>query len=88
MKQYTSIPLVPTVLLTPVANLPPVSTTPAVLVTKFAAVVVDTYGKFATGVVDTGGKLPLVLLIPVVHLSNFSKKFVMTLMFFSGLVGR
>jgi hypothetical protein len=55
---------------------------------KFAAGVVDTCGKFATGVVDTSGKLPLVLLIPVMYLSNFRKKFVMTLMLFSGLVGR
>jgi hypothetical protein len=34
----------------------------------FATGVVDTGSKFAAGVVDTGGKLPLVSLIPVVHL--------------------
>ncbi len=54
----------PQVLLRPVANWPPVSK----LVAKFAAGVVATGGKFAAGVVDTGGNLPLVSLIPVVHL--------------------
>jgi hypothetical protein len=51
-----------------VANLPPVSTTLGKMVAKFAAGVVDTGGKFAAGVVDIGGNLPLVSLIPVVHL--------------------
>ncbi len=35
---------------------------------KFAAGVVETGGRFAADVVDTGGNLPLVSLIPVVHL--------------------
>jgi hypothetical protein len=42
-------------------------------VEKFATGVADTGGKFATGVVDTGGNftnLPLVSLIPVVHLDS------------------
>ncbi len=37
---------------------------------NFATGVVDTGGNFAAGVVDTGGKLPLVSLIPVVHLDS------------------
>ncbi len=59
--------------------MPPVLKTPAELVAKFSVGLIDTGGKFAAGVVDTGGNfaggviemmanLPLVLLIPVVHL--------------------
>jgi hypothetical protein len=74
------------------ANLPPVSTTQAELVAKFAA-----------GVVDTRGNLPLVSLTPVANLPpvsyrwctltceyfrEFSKKFEMTLVLFSGAWGK
>jgi hypothetical protein len=78
-----------------------VSTTQGKLVAKFAAGVVDTGGKFAAGVVDTGGNLPpvsltpaanlpLVSLTPVVHLDfrEFSKKFEMILILFSGAWGK
>ncbi len=79
--------------LTPVANLPPVSTTQGELLAKFSAGVVDTGGKFAAAVVDTGGKLPLVLLIPVVHLDfrispQIFEKFEMILMLFLGAWGK
>jgi hypothetical protein len=47
---------------------PPVATTPVVLVDKFVAGVVDTSGKCATCVIDIGNNLPLVSLMPVVHL--------------------
>jgi hypothetical protein len=89
----------PPALLTPAANLPPVSTTRAELVAKFAAGVVDTGGKFATGVVDTnrrqfatgvidtGGKF-LWYTLTCEYLSEFSKKFEMTLMLFSGAWGK
>jgi hypothetical protein len=69
-----------------VANLPPVSTTQAELVAKFAA-----------SVADTSANLPLVSFAPVsltpvvVHLDlqrEFSKKFEMTLMLFSGARGK
>jgi hypothetical protein len=84
--------------------LPPVSTTQGELVAKFATGVVDTGGKFAADVVDTGGNLPPlsltpeanlppVSLTPVVHLDlqifrEFSKKFEMIQMLFSGAWGR
>jgi hypothetical protein len=59
---------------------------------KFTASVVDTGGKFATGVVDTGGKFATMSLILAVHLDldlrQFSKKFEMTQMLFSGDWGR
>ncbi len=60
---------------------------------KFSAGVIDTGGKFAAGVVDTGGNLPPVSLTPVVHLDlqylrEFSKKFEMILMLFSGAWGK
>jgi hypothetical protein len=64
-----------------VANLPPVSITPAELVAKFATGVVDTGGKFAAGVVDTGGKFSTGV---VDRWYTSSKKFLMTLVLFSG----
>jgi hypothetical protein len=59
----------------------------------FATSVVDNRRQFATGVVDTSGNLPLVKLIPVVHLhlrisQRIFKKFEMTLMLFSGGWGK
>ncbi len=60
----------------------------------FGTGVVDTGSKFAAGVVDTGGKLPLVSLIPVVHLDLqispqiFEKKIVMFLMLLSEAWGK
>ncbi len=47
-------------------------------VAKFAVGVVNTSGNFATGVVDTGGAHLLA------YLCEFSKKFEMILMLFSG----
>jgi hypothetical protein len=62
---------------------------------KFTASVVDTGGKFAKGVVDTGGKFATVSLIPArrctltcEYLRQFSKKFEMTQMLFSGDWGK
>jgi hypothetical protein len=70
----------PPVLLTPVENLPPVSKTLAKLVAKFAVGVVYTSGKFATSVVATGGAPWLAK-----YLREFSKKFKMFLMGYSGV---
>ncbi len=82
--------------------LPPVSTTQGELVAKFAAGVIDTGGKFAAGVVDTGGKCHRCHWHRLFHrcrwhqwctltceyLREFSKKFEMILMLFSGAWGK
>jgi hypothetical protein len=90
--------------LTPVANLPTVSTTPAELVAKFAAVLlipganlppVSLIPRAILPPVSLtrGASLPLVLLLPVVHLdlrisTEFSKKFEMIQVLFSGAWGQ
>jgi hypothetical protein len=72
-----------------------VSTTQAELVAKFAAGVDDTGGKFAAGVVDTGGNFASGVIdrcqichrwctLTGEYLREFSKKFEMALMLFSG----
>jgi hypothetical protein len=49
---------------------------------KFAASVIDAGGKFATGVVETGGA-------PICeYLREFSEKFEMTLLLYSGAWGK
>jgi hypothetical protein len=78
-----------------------VSTAQGELVEKFATGVIHTDGKFAAGVADTGGNLPPVSLTPVEnllpvskctlsceYLCEFSKKFKMTLLLFSGAWGK
>ncbi len=67
--------------------MPLVSTTLAKPVAKFAACFVDTGGKFATGVVDTGGNFATpVANLTCEYLREFSKKFEMVLMGYSGAV--
>ncbi len=70
--------------LPPVYKLTPVARyyTPAIPVAKFAVSVVNTSGNFATGVIDTGGAHLLA------YLCEFSKKFEMILMLFSGTWGK
>jgi hypothetical protein len=65
-------------------KMPPVSTTPAVLVTKFTTNVNDNCGKFASGVADTSKLCTLTCK----YLSEFSKKFEITLMLFSWTWGK
>jgi hypothetical protein len=79
----TPVVNLPPVSLTPVANLPPVSTILAKVVEKFAAGLVDTGGKFATGVVDIGGA-PWI----AEYVREFSKKFEMVLLEYSGAGGK
>jgi hypothetical protein len=62
-----------------------VSTTQAEIVAKFIVSVVDTGGIFAAGVVDTGGNFAT---LTCEYLCEFSKKFEMTLMLFSGAWGK
>jgi hypothetical protein len=64
-------------------NTPPVSMTPAVLEVKFTTNVIDNCGKFASGIVDTS-KLGT---LTCEYLSEFSKKFEMTLTLFSWIWG-
>ncbi len=75
----------PPVSLTPVANLPPVSTTQAKLVAKFSAGVFDTSGKFAAGV---GCRWYRWCTLTCEYLREFSKKFEMVLMGYSGAGGK
>ncbi len=94
----------PPVSTTPVANLPPVSLIPGAICHrrrwhrgKFAAGIVDTGGKFAAGVNNTrgtGGKIchrcrwHRWCTFTCEYLREFSKKFEMTQMLFSGAWGK
>jgi len=59
-------------------NMPPVSMTQAVMVAQFTTNVIDNCGKFASGIVDTSKLCTLTC----EYLSEFSKKFEMTLTLF------
>jgi hypothetical protein len=80
----------PPVRLTPLANLPLVSTTLVKLLAKFATGDVDTIGKFSAAVVDTGDNCRRYwwCTLTCKYLREFSKKFEMVLLGYSGAGGK